>query len=342
MTVRVPYLQVFGPSSRNLVPGLGGALKGVTITDQEGNESDECVISVSDNPPYNVMPPKGTKYRVKAGWQSGGGGSIGGIYAFETYRKILSPDDGRVIELVCRAADFIDKMKETKKQHYDKENGFGTAGKIFEDLAKEGGVTAAIDPEIAKIEIPYKLRWNQSAIDFATDLADEIGVVVKPQMDRLVVREKGKGKSVGGSGLSALIIDYDQIYEGEFEIDPRPLHREVTTPWFDPDEGKAKQVIEASKGRFARAALMHPARSEKEARKAAKAAGTDLTQASGTGSVSMAGDGAALAGAPVKPVGFGDDISNLEWEVSSATHTIIPEDGWLVDVELQAGDGGAK
>jgi Bacteriophage probable baseplate hub protein len=336
MTVRIPWLQIFAPSGRNIAPGLGGALLGVTITDNEGLESDECVIRMADKPPFNSPPPKGTKYRVLGGWRDGGGGTVGGLYSFETYRKSGDPEEGKTIELVCRAADFVDKMKQAGSAHYDEENGHGTAGKIFETLAKEAGVEAAIDASLASIKIPYRLRWNQSAIDFASDLAADLGAIVKPQMGRLVVRPRGKGTSAGGLALGALRIVADEKYQYDFDIDPRPQHKEVATPWFDPAEGRIKEAIEAARGEFARAALMHPAASEEEAKLAGKAAGTAMNQATGSGSVQMAGDAAAIAGAPATLSGYGADIDSLSWEIATATHTIsAEEDGWITDVSLQ-------
>lgn len=334
-TVRIPYLQVFGPSGRDLVPGLGEALLSVTLSEQEGGESDECIITVSDKAPFNRLPPKGTKYNVTAGWQDGHDGTIGGLFSFETFRKSGDPEDGRTIELVCRAADFLDKMKQADSKHYDEESGFGTAGKIFEALAKEGGVSAIVDPEIAKIKIPYRLRWNQSAIDFASELADDLGVVAKPQMGQLVVRDRAAGKSASGKSLSPLIVDLDLVYDYDFDVDPRPQHKDVSIPWIDVSEGRAKQVIEAAKGQFARAALMHPAPSEEEAKAAAKAAGKAMNQAEGSGSISMAGTGRAMAGAPVTIKNGGADIEALDWEVGAVSHTIIPDDGWLAEPELQ-------
>lgn len=336
MTVRIPFLEIFAPSGRNIVPGLGGGFLGVTITDNEGFESDECVIRVIDKAPFNIIPPKGTKYRVVAGWQGGGGGTVGGLYSFETYHKSGSPDDGKTIELVCRAADFIDKMKEAGSEHYDEENGHGTVGKIFETLAKKAGISAAIDPELANIKMPYRLRWNQSTIDFAHELATDLGAVVKPQMGKLVVRPRGKGTSASGQTLAPLIINADDKYDYSFDVDPRPQHKEVGSPWFDPAKGKLQTAVEAAKGQFARAALMHPFASEDEAKLAGKAAGKAMNQATGSGSVEMAGDAAAMAGAPALLNGYGGDIDGLSWEVASATHDIAAEaDGWITSVELQ-------
>lgn len=335
MATRVPFIRINGASGGDIVPGLGAALLGVTITDNEGHESDECVIRMVDRPPYNRLPAKGAKFSVAAGWQ-GGGDTLSGVYAFETFRKSGDPEEGKAFELVCRAADFIDKMKAVESRHYDPENGFPTVGAIYEDLARRAGVPAAIDAEIAAIKVPYRLRWQQSGLDFGTDLADEIGAVMKPQAGRLVVRKAGCGRSVSGSVLPAVTIRADDRYGYEFDIDPRPEHKQVAGPWFDPATGRLKEALQATAAQFSRLALMHPFASEAEAKRAAKEMGRAMNRAAGTGSVEMAGDARAVGGAPANLSGYGAGVDGLDWEVASATHEISPaDDGWITQVELQ-------
>ena len=335
MSVRRPFISIFGPSGTDIVPGLGPAFLGITITDQEGHESDGCTIRMADKAPWNRPPAKGTKYRVKAGFRDGGG-TIGGIYSVETFRKSGDPEEGKTFELVCRAADFLDKMKSADSRHYDKENGFGTAGKIFDQLAADAGVSARIDPAIAKIEIPYRLRWKQAAIDFAADLADELGAVMKPQNGMLVVRARGAGTSVSGSGLPPCPIRCDQAYTYDFDIDPRPQHKEISGPWMDIKTGRLKAALETTAAEFSRAAMVHPLASEAEAKRAALAAGKALNQASGSGSVEIQGTALAQAGAPAPLTGFGPGVDDLRWEIEGATHEVSAgDDGWVTDVDLR-------
>jgi len=346
MAVRKPFISIVGAGGSNIVPNLGPAFLGVTITDQEGHESDECVIRMADQAPWNTPPAKGTKYAVQAGWANGAGsaisgGAIGGIYAVETFRKIGDPDEGRSFEVVCRAADFIDKMKKAESGHYDTENGFGTAGKIFEKLAADAGVTARIDADIAAINIPYRARWNQAAIDFAADLADELGAVIKPQNGMLMVRARGAGKSVSGAALPPCAINAVNCYGFEFDIDPRPQHKDVAGPWFDIKAGRLKEAVETTAAEFSRAAMIHPLASEAEAKRAAKAHGKAGNQASGTGSVEMAGSALAQAGARAPLSGFGPGIDELSWEIESATHEISPDEGWMVEVGLRTVEEGS-
>lgn len=334
MTLRTPIIKIFGPSGTNIVPGLGPAFLRVDVTDNEGGESDSCTIVMSDKSPWNIPPAKGAKYAVDVSFQ--GGPSIGGIYAFENFRKSADPESGKTIEIVCRAADFIDKMKQGGSEHYDEENGFGTAGKIFEHLAKKAGVTARIDPEIANIKIPYRLRYRQSPADFASDLADEIGAVWKPQNGLLTVRSRGKGLAVSGNAIPQCIINEEDCNGYDFDIDPRPQHKEVIGSFMDINKGVIEEVIETTKAQSSRAMMLHPLASKDEAQRAAKSAGKILNQSSGTGSIETAGNPYAQPGAEGVLNGFQSGIDAMDWEVKSASHSASSEEGgWLTSVEVQ-------
>lgn len=336
MNARIPVIEINGASGNNIVPKLGPAFLGISTTDNEGEESDECVIRMVDEAPWNIPPAQGTKYSVKAYFSDSPSQSIGGIYTYETFRKSASPEEGRAFELVCRAADFIDKMKHAGSEHYDKENGFDTVGQIFEHLAKKAGVSANIDPEIAKIKNPYHLRWKQSPADFASDLADEVGAIWKPQNGLLTVRSRGKGLTVSGRTIPLCVINEIDCNGYEFDIDPRPQHKEVVSSWMDSKKGVIEHAIENTKADKSRFMMLHPFASKEQAKIAAKSAGKILNQSSGSGSIDTAGNPYAQAGAECSLNGFQSGIDELDWEVGSANHDVSPEEGgWLTSIEVQ-------
>jgi hypothetical protein len=125
-------------------------------------------------------------------------------------------------------------------------------------------------PSCADIKIPYRLRWNQSAIDFATDFADEIGAITKPQAGRLVIRKRGAGASASGLTLPAITVHHDPSYAYEFTIEPRPDFKETETPWFDPALGITR-LEKAARKAASLTTFMHPFASEIEAKIGGKA-----------------------------------------------------------------------
>jgi hypothetical protein len=332
MSVRKPIVMVVGPGGRDLIPLWGATLLGVTITDQAGYESDEAVLRFTA-PPFEP-PAKGTIYTVSAGWQRDAL-AMTGSYSVSRVRFSGDPEAGETMEVVCRAADFIDRMKASGSKHYDASNGFGTAGRIFRDLAAEAGVPAVVAPDIDGIEIPYRLRWNQSPLDFASDLADEVGAIVKPQAGRLVVLARGGGKSGTGKGLPEIAIRHDPSYAWDVEIEERSSVESAEMSWFDARAGRLKHEKAATGRKGGRTAGMHPQPSAPEARKGAAARAQQLSRFTGTGSFEGPGRPEAVAGAPVKCSGFGAAIDGIEWEASGVTHEIEPENGWITTIEVQ-------
>lgn len=338
MTVRQPFLSISGAGGTNLVPQWGGAFLGVTITDQAGYESDEAVIRFRA-PPF-ISPPKNAPFTIRAGW-SKNALAMTGLYRFSRLSMGGDPEDGEVVEVICRAADFIDKMKQAGSKHYDSENGFGTAGKIFKALAAEAGVPAIISPEIEQLEIPYRLRWKQSPLDFATDLADEVGAVMKPQAGRLLVMARGAGLSGSGKSLPPIHIAHDPSYGWNVELEERNAHSEIEGAWFDAKKGKFAPEKAALGAAGGLASVLHPFASKVEAKRGAASVGQQLQRYTGTGSFEGPGLPHAVAGAPVFPTGFGP-ADAIAWEASAVTHEIHPDDGWLtiVEVETQQKAGG--
>lgn len=327
------FVVVAGAKTPNLVPLWGGSLLRVTITDQAGYESDEAVLTFSA-PPYSP-PPKGTKYTISAGMLPGAAVQFGTFTASRTAFG-GSPEDGDTMEVYCRAADFIDKMKATGSKHYDAEGGFGTAGKIFKDLAKEAGVSALVSSAIENIKIPYRLRWNQSPLDFATELADEIGATVKPQAGKLLVLERGKAQSGSGKDLPPILINRKQCYGWDVDIEERPAHEKAETTWYDPKKGRLKQETQSIGKKGGAYAPMHLTPSETEAKKTAGAVASALSRWTGSGSFEMRGNPFAVAGAPVTLIGFGAAIESIKWVATVVTHTIDPEGGgWITMVEVE-------
>lgn len=334
--VRRPILRVFGPSGADLVPRWGGALLGVTVTDHAGHESDECVIKLAFVSPWTAKPPKGARYEVWAGWEDAGVMMLG-VYTLQRTRRQGDPDEGESIEVICRAADMTDKAKKADSRHYDEESGHGTAGKLFEAVGEEMGLAVTVDPAIAAIKIPYRLRWQQSAIDFATELADDVGAMVKPQAGKLVVTKRGGGTSGGGEQLPPITIVYDEAYSYEAEDEPRGEYQTTGAPWFDPETGRSAEESFAGPGAGSKAGVMHPSATKDEAKLQAGATGDAHDRSSATGSFEKMGDPLALAGAPVTCIGFGEGIDDVEWKAKTVTHEFGPGgDGWVTTIETEA------
>ncbi|WP_279480226.1 hypothetical protein [Aureimonas sp. SK2] len=337
MAFRKPYLRITGPGDTNIGERLGRDLVGVQITDLMEGEIDRAIIRLRRTQPYRAAPPAGTVFQIHVGWDEAGA-VMTGTYKFMQVLYAGSPETGQETQLVCEAADFNDSLKRVDSEHFDEETGHKTYGDVLRTMAGRVGLDASIDPEIAKIPLAggYLLRWKQSAIGFVTDIAEELGAIIKPQAGALTARRRGSFQTPGGSRLQDIVIPFDPNTFFQVDLTPRYGFAEVTTPWFDPAAGRPFDTLKALGRGAARFALPHIVGSEQLAKAMSSAAAQRLDAETASGLFQSAGQPYAVAGSPVRPQGFGPDIDNVTWEAVSVVHDIEPEGaGWLTTIETR-------
>ena len=217
-------------------------------------------------------------------------------------------------------------------------------GEVLEDTAKAAKLSLAIDPELAKVKLPFVLRWENSPIDFAHRIAAEAGGIVKPAGEKLVVTKRGSGKSASGSELPPILISRIGCSGWRIKGEPRPRHSSVVASWHDPKSGKRKSVRYSTGSKGPVHTLLHPRPSEDEAKRAAEARGRELNMLTGGGHFTMAYNPAWSAGAKVIASDFGDGIDG-EWCSESISTTWAKGSPGLSTITVKAkpeGKGGGE
>lgn len=336
MAYRVPYLQVLGPGGEDMLKVWGSALIGVRLVDRDAYLSDEATFLFTRKRPYMPIPGAGTPFTVRLGW-SPREVALVGIYTFQRTHIFGAPKRGQQLHLICRAGDFIQHLKSVDTAHYDASNGFKTLGDVFRSVFKGTGKPVEIDPTIDKMPIPgdYLFRKDQSAIDFATNLAETYGGYVKPGGDKIVIGSRGSGMSASGKALPTIKVPFDENYEFDVELEPRFQYSKVAASYLDTGKGRIESEETGSGSGHGRDALVHPFPSQDAARAGAEAAGKELKRFSGTGLFSKAGDPAATAHAPLQATGYGSPIDDLNWVSTGVIHDVVPNVGWTTSIETE-------
>jgi hypothetical protein len=328
---RRPVLQIVNGGGKNILPGLAGLWKSCHVREQAGDESDTAEIVCVGPPAKFGMPKRGDEFTILGGWEDEGPVDQGKF----TVQKIIcvgDPDTGDEIRIQLRAADYVDKLKAHGKKHFDNE----TFGGIIKDLAKRAGLEAVVDSDLSKIKVPYRLWWNQSIIDFATELAEEHGARVKPAGGKLIAVKRGAGKSASGRQLTPIEIRRRRVFGYEVEIEPRPEVGNVAASWHDEKSGKRKVVKHKTGRKGPIHMLPHPYRSEEEAKGAAESEAYEMGNNSGTGRFECPGLPHAHAEAPVNVSGFGHPLDG-GWKAESVEKVWDAEGGFMTTVEVKAG-----
>lgn len=329
---RRPILIINNSGGKNILLGLSGLWKTCKVIEQAGGESNSAEIACVGPPSKFGLPGRGDKFTILGGWKDEGP-VMQGVFSVQKIVCGGDPEEGDTITIHLRTADYVDKLKAHASKHYDDK----TYGDIIKDIAKQVGLEAEVDEAIGKIKVPYRLRWNQSHIDFATELSEEVGAICKPAGGKLIAVKRGGGKSASGKSLTPIEIRRRNGFGYEIEIEPRPEVGNVAASWHDEKVGKRK-VAKHKTGRSGPLyAMPHPFRSEDEANKAAELEAYEMGNNTGSGHFDSPGLPHAHAEAPVNVSGFGKPIDG-RWKAESVEKIWDANDGFVTTVQVKAGD----
>jgi uncharacterized protein len=186
------------------------------IRDNEGQEADTCDLTFDDRDNQIELPRKGAEIAVKLGYKETGLYDKG---KFKVEKASIkgSVSGGQQIVVSAKAVDLRKDVKAEGSKAYE--------NKLFKDIIEEEaaamGLKAVLDQEVGDIPFDYRLKHDQSGIDFLTSLADEVGAILKPAGGKLVVQKRGSGKSAGGQPLETIEIFRSDCSEWEIEPDGR-------------------------------------------------------------------------------------------------------------------------
>lgn len=237
------------------------------------------------------------------------------------------------LTITARASDFVDADKAVDSEHFDDM----TVGDIIRKVARRAGRDVTADPSIANINVPYRLRHNQSSLGFAKELAEEFGGTLKPANGRWLVAKRNAGTTASGTVMPTIVIPFHENQSFSLTSEAKGKYKDIGAGFFDPLKGIQELFEGTSIGTAARFLNLHPARTKEEAEYAGKAQGVEQARGSVTGSFEADGDVTAMAGAPVKLSGFGSSRDAADLVAASIQHTITFEDdgGWTMSVEVE-------
>ncbi|CAH0339560.1 contractile injection system protein, VgrG/Pvc8 family [Rhizobium sp. CECT 9324] len=328
-----PVVRVIGQSGNDLIPSWSERLLAVRFTDNEGGEADEIEIDLSVTPAEADPPAEGTEYRLFYGWEASALKDAGTFTYQNAGLTFDAEGGGWVLTIVARSADFVDAEKSADSEHFEET----TAGEIFKKLASDVGKAAKIHPSLAAITIPYRLRMQQSAVGFAQALAEELGGTLKLAKGQWLLTMKNSGETAGGSAIPPIFLSADNVSACDLNTEASPKHGKVEVSHFDEEKGFSLLEAVTGLGKAARFVSLHPAPSLDEAKVRSKAQALELSRETITGSVTVDGDPAAMAGAAVMLTGFGS-WNGHDLVAPSIQHEFTFDDsgGWQMTVECAA------
>lgn len=329
---RKPVLKIINSSGNDIMPALRQYWKSASWTDNAGKTSDTAKIVMMGPPASYGLPSRDSQFSILAGWADTGA-VLQGVYKVQNWIPHGDPEDGDLIDITLKAADFVDNLKQHGHKHYDEGTTFG---QIVQSEAQDAGLSATVDPSLANIPMGYQLKWGRSPVDFIHEVAEMVGGTLKLAGGKLVVMKRGGGSSASGLALATIVIQRTAGYSYSCTFEPRPQHGSIAGAWIDGNGNRQLQQVQTGLQGPAYI-LPHPYRSQNEAQQAAQTESYERGNNTFSGEFDSPGLPNARAEAPVTLSGYGWPIDG-PCKAESVTSTIDNAGGYMTTVNVKSGD----
>lgn len=320
-------------------PVAGGfyeRLVSVSVTDKEGFASDIFQMDLNDGPPsFLAIPRKGAIVDIRVGY--GSARSLG-LFVVDKVKVNCLPYS---MSISGKAADLRSgKMKEKQERHWDRSK----VKDIVSDIAADSGLSASVDDEIGGHEYEWFGQMDESNIHVLQRLADRHNGLFKIRDGRLVFSKRGSGNASSGQFLGSVVVIPRVIIPGScsFEANDRTKFKKVVA--YHQDKGKAERIeIEADADVDGDSVyrIPEPFADVAEADKAAQAKAKELKRGEGAASVTVVGDTAIIAGAPLMFEGVRPGLDGIPYIIDTATHTYRKSEGYRTQISAKLYDGSS-
>lgn len=321
----------------DLAATLAGRVKGITLVDAAGYESDTLEITLADTNPLQPIeiPPTGAELELWLGYAETGLQRMGLFVADEVE---LEGWPG-AMTIRGRAAPYEASKNGKTDLQTQKTRAWPKGTKLADMVAKiaqEHGMQPAVSQSLQAITLPQFDQTEESDISFLVRVARKLDAAVKPGGGKLVVAKRGEGKTASGADLPAIALAAQSCTRWSLSITARDSEGTVVAFYHDRAAGR-RQSVSAGSGDPVRR-LRHNFPDKASAEKAAQAELDKRDRRKNKLSVSMPGDPMLSAEAKLLLVGFRAGVPT-EWLVTRVEHRLDTGTGYSCDVECETPKG---
>lgn len=292
-----------------------GAAIEMTITDGEGLKADTLQINLDDLDGSVIAPATGAVLNPVGGYE--GETRDFGLFVVDNITYTGWPQQ---ISINAKSVAAKSLAKQREPRAYSSKE-YPTYGDIFAKIAGSIGMSLNMAGSLKSIANPYEAQSEEDGLEFLTRLGEKINAAVSVKSLRLVVVEKGAGKSAGGGMLDHIVVAKGiNLISYTVNEKDEPKHEEVEATYYDRAKN-SREVVKAQTGMEGpRFVLRAPYQQRDEAERAAKAKAKELVRAQGDGTFVIDGSPFAQAEAYASVSGCRPRVDGL-WRVKSATHS---------------------
>lgn len=318
-----PVVYLYSVDGANLTEDLMLRIVRLTVTDQEGIESDRLEVELDDRGVKVRVPEPGNMVELALGYQDDEKGvPIIGRYVVDEVRLSGPPS---TISFTAKGADMVQsalKAPRLKTWHDT------TLGKLAREIAKRHDLEPVIHPEIDKIQIEHLDQQNESDMALLQRLAKRYDLTLKLGGGQLVLRPHAANLEPSddenreyGLAPGRVVIDIRECSRYEWTSAQRSQYGAVSAHYWDPDKGKEVEVIEGDPEAGPTLKMRHSAGNKKDAMRQAASRLRQLKRSAGSLRLDLPGNTHILAGARLVLEGITEPVSG-EWTIEQVEHRL--------------------
>jgi hypothetical protein len=302
-------------------------LVSLTISDNQGGESDEVEIVVSDHDGAVQLPDTGDTLTVAIGWQMDGGAGQGaqvqdfplgmvdkGAYTIQAVEYSGAPD---VITLRARAANLLDELRTIKDRSWHKT----TVGAIIQSIAVTNKLKASIDKDIAVRKVPHADQAHESDASFLRRLGRQMDCLCSIKNGTLLFSQARKAQTPSGKQLPPVSIVRSDGDQHRWARADRDSYSGVKAYYNNIKRGTRSSVMAGISGRAK--TLRQTFASEADALAAARAEWLRIQRGIYSFDITLARGRADLM--PQRPAvvsGYKKQIDETPWIITNVRHSL--------------------
>lgn len=317
-------------------------LVSLNISDNQGGESDEVEIVISDHDGAVELPDTGDTLTVAIGWQwdNGAGSTSGsqqpqdfplglidkGAYTIQAVEYSGAPD---TITLRARAANLLDELRTIKDRSWHKT----TVGAIVQSIAVTNNIKASIDKEIASRKVPHADQAHESDASFLRRLARQMDCLCNIKNGTLLFSQARKAQTPSGTPLPTVSIVRSDGDQHRWARSDRDSYSGVKAYYNNIKRGTRSSVMAGISGRAK--TLRQTFASEADALAAARAEWLRIQRGIYSFDITLARGRADLM--PQRPAvvsGYKKQIDETPWILTSVRHS-LSSGGYISQLTLE-------
>ncbi|MGO8738646.1 phage late control D family protein [Rhodoblastus sp.] len=206
----IPIIQIF-LDGQDISSRFAGRIVSGEIHETDGEKTDELRLTISNYDGMLAKPAKGAIVDVSLGWVETGVVKAGQFKVLETTKV----GEIAAFHVTAHAAQLDNSLKTQKFRSFAPPK---TYGQVFQQIASDNNLSAAVHPSIAQIQIDAILaQHGESDMHFGMRIARGVGAILKMAQGYFTVVPKGAGQSASGQAIPALTVTPADLV-GRWEI----------------------------------------------------------------------------------------------------------------------------